>query len=109
MQTNPKYSVHILEGSYKDRDTFYSESRVRECPQTAPTDKPKADIQTPDEAANPPAQPPGDLKVGSRVDVYLTGGQQGKNRGTIVETKVVYTEFTTTDVQREMTSGKIQF
>jgi hypothetical protein len=86
-QTNPKYSVHILEGSYKDRDTFYSEGRIRECPQTAPTDKPKADMQTPAEAANPPAQPPGDLKVGSRVDVYLTGGQQGKNRGTIVETK----------------------
>jgi hypothetical protein len=84
-QTNPKYSVHILEGLYKDRDTFYNESRIRECPQTAPQDKPKADMQTPAEAANPPAQKPGDLKVGTRVDVYLTGNQQGKNRGTIIE------------------------
>jgi len=86
-QTDPKYSVHILEGLYKDRDTFYNESRIRECPQTAPPDKPKADIQTPAEAANPPTPNSGDLKVGTRVDVYLTGNQQGKNRGTIIETK----------------------
>lgn len=85
-QTNPRYSVHILEGSYKDKDTFYSEGRIRECPQTAPQDKRKSDIQAPAEAANPPTQKSGDLKVGTLVDVYLSGGQQGKNRGTIIET-----------------------
>lgn len=80
-QTDPKYSVHILEGSYKGRDTFYSVNRISECPQRSRQDK-----QTLDEADNkPPMQQQGSLKAGDRVDVYLSGNQEGKNRGTILE------------------------
>jgi hypothetical protein len=80
-QTDPKYSVHILEGSYKDRDTFYNVNRIAECPQISGQDK-----KMPDEVVKkPPTQMLGNLKVGDRVDVYLTGNQEGKNRGTILE------------------------
>lgn len=86
-QTDPKYSVHILEGSYKDKDLFYNASRIKECPQNSQVNQQTPDNKTPDEPDN--KQPPktaGSLKVGDRVDVYLSGNQQGKNRGTILET-----------------------
>jgi hypothetical protein len=80
-QTDPKYSVHILEGAYKDRDTFYNANRISDCPQISQQNK-----QPPDAAVHQPAmQKPGSLKVGDRVDVYLSGNQEGKNRGTILE------------------------
>ena len=84
-QTNPNYSVHILEGSYKDRDTFYNADRMKECPQTAPKDE-EPNKQAPgNDGNNPPTAKPGSLKVGDRVDVYLSGNQEGRNRGTILE------------------------
>lgn len=80
-QTNPKYSVHILEGAYKDRDTFYSADRISECPKASPQEK-----RSPEETANKmPVQDRSSLRSGDRVDVYLSGNQEGKNRGTIVE------------------------
>ena len=86
-QTDPKYSVHILEGSYKDRDTFYNANRIKECPQISQKDEQTPNNQTSDEADNKqPMQKPGSFKVGDRVDVYLSGNQEGKNRGTILET-----------------------
>jgi hypothetical protein len=92
---DPKYSVHILEGAYKDKDTFYSSGRISECPQ-APQQAPQQQApqqRAPQQSAQRPAQTTpnrpagnaGGLNVGDRVDVYLTGNQEGKNRGTIVE------------------------
>lgn len=85
---DPKYSVHIEEGGYKDRDTFYSAGRIGECPQKAaePKNEQTNDDQTrnPQPTKNQPANN-GNPKVGDRVDVYLSGGVEGKNRGTIIE------------------------
>jgi hypothetical protein len=79
-QIDPKYSVHIEEGTYKDRDTFYNVSRINECKQAAPPDN-----QTPDKP-DTNRQPNGaNFKVGDRVDVYLSDNKEGKNRGTIIE------------------------
>jgi hypothetical protein len=79
-QANPKYSVHILEGPYKDKETFYSSGRISECPQVA-----QQTTTREQPANNTPAPAAAGLKVGDRVDVYLTGNQEGKNRGTILE------------------------
>lgn len=80
-QIEPKYYVHIDEGSYKGTDTYYRAERLGECPQKA--DNTKAD-NTPDKQTD---QTPNEdnLTVGNRVDVFLSGNQEGKNRGTIVE------------------------
>lgn len=88
--TDPKYSVRIEEGQYKDRETFYNANRVGDCNQGAPQDnQPQGNQnQNGDEPANDqPAPHSGNLKVGDRVDVYLSGNIEGKNRGTIVETR----------------------
>jgi hypothetical protein len=90
---DPKYSVHILEGAYKDKDTFYSSGRISECPQAPQQAAEQVPQQAPQQAAPRPAQTTpnrpagnaGGLKVGDRVDVYLSGNQEGKNRGTIVD------------------------
>lgn len=78
-QTDPKYYVHIEEGSYKDKETFYNASRIADCPQkTVETQN-----QLPEKKQ--PANNQGNMKVGDRVDVYLSGNQEGKNRGTIID------------------------
>lgn len=84
---DPKYSVHLEEGGYKDRDTFYNAGRMGECPQKAPEPKNKQANNPPTNVQQPINEPlnNADLKVGDHVDVYLTGGKEGKNRGTIIE------------------------
>lgn len=87
-QTDPKYSVHIEEGTYKDRDAFYSAARLNECRQQAPqqNDRTQGDqnkSETNDDRQSKPTN--GDFKVGDRVDVYLSDNKEGKNRGTIIE------------------------
>lgn len=85
-QTDPKYSVRIEEGTYKDRETFYNANRVGECKQAAQQQNNQAqENQNADKTDT--NQPPngGNLKVGDRVDVYLSDNKEGKNRGTIVE------------------------
>lgn len=87
-QTDPKYYVHIEEGNYKDKDVFYSAGRVSECPQKAAEPKNNQPTENQAEAAVPKqeqSQNDGDLEVGDRIDVYLSGNEEGKNRGTIVE------------------------
>jgi hypothetical protein len=78
---DPAYSVHIEEGMYKDRDTFYNASRLADCKQSDQTAT-KGNDDGP--VKNPNV---GDFAVGDRVDVYLSGGKEGKNRGTIVDVR----------------------
>lgn len=87
-QIEPKYYVHLEEGSHKATDLFYGAGRIGECPQKTVETKnaqPYGD-QTPT-TQMPLNQPQNtsSLKVGARVDVYLSGGKEGKNRGTILE------------------------
>jgi hypothetical protein len=76
--TDPKYYVHIEEGGYKGSDTFYNANRLGECKQGNQAAGP----------ANPPAGQPegnaGNLRVGSRVDVYYAPNQP-HGRGVIVD------------------------
>jgi hypothetical protein len=76
---DPAYSVHIEEGAYKDRDTFYNANRLSDCKQAAGVTAGGGDK---DDEKNPNM---GDFKIGDRVDVFLSGGQRGKNRGTIID------------------------
>ena len=74
-----KYIVRIEEGKNKGQSTTYTEGRLSECTNTpAPVNQVPA---RPDE----PKQNADTLKVGARVDVYLSGNTVGKNRGTIIE------------------------
>ena len=76
----PKYYVHVEEGMYKGTDTFYNASRLGECKQTPAQANQNNDKPNTVETVNA-----GNLKVGDRVDVYLSDNKEGKNRGTILE------------------------
>lgn len=90
LQTEPAYYVHIEEGMYKDKDTFYNSSRMKECKQTPP---PQQDNQgaaqenrnNDGQQQQQPTPNGGNLQVGDRVDVYLSDNKETKDRGTIVE------------------------
>ena len=84
-QTEPKYSVRIEEGTYKDRETFYNANRIGECKQAAQQNNQPQDNQNADKPDENQQPNRGNLKVGDRVDVYLSDNKEGKNRGTIVE------------------------
>src|SRR4051812_29707179 len=77
---DPKYYVHVEEGMYKGSDTFYKASRLGECKQTPLQDNQNNDRPNTAETVNT-----GKLKIGDRVDVYLSDDKEGKNRGTILE------------------------
>ena len=76
----PKYYVHVEEGMYKGSDTFYNANRLGECKQTPPQNNQKNDKPNIVQTVNAD-----NLKVGDRVDVYLSDNKEGKNRGTILE------------------------
>ncbi|HVE55331.1 MAG TPA: hypothetical protein VNB22_00780 [Pyrinomonadaceae bacterium] len=84
-QTDPKYSVHIEEGTYKDRDTFYNADRLGECRQAAPQNNQTQGNQNTDKPDDNRTPNGGNFKTGMRVDVYLSDNKEGKNRGTIIE------------------------
>src|SRR5262249_12518153 len=65
-QTEPKYYVHIEEGGYNGKDTFYSAERLGECPQKADDTKTG---NTPDKQTDQTTNRD-NLTVGDRVDVY---------------------------------------
>ena len=77
---DPKYYVHVEEGGYKGSDAFYNASRLGECKQTPPPENQNNDKPNTGQTVNT-----GDLKLGDRVDVYLSDNKEGKNRGTILE------------------------
>ena len=77
----PAYSVHIEEGMYKKSDTFYNANRLADCKQSG---SPAAKGGDGDPVKNPNV---GNFAVGDRVDVYLSGGKEGKNRGTIIDAR----------------------
>lgn len=83
---DPKYYVHVEEGMYKGSDSFYNAARLTECKQTPLQDNQSNDKpNTTDTVITANTDNTGNLKVGDRVDVYLSDNKEGKNRGTILE------------------------
>src|SRR4051812_25198530 len=76
LQTDPPYWVHVEEGSYKGSDTMYSAGRIGECKQAAAAAAAIGDNGGDGVTITPNA---GNLQAGARVDVYLSGGKEGKN------------------------------
>jgi hypothetical protein len=85
LQTDPPYWVHVEEGTYKGSDTMYSANRLGECKQAAAAAGGNGGGGAGGGAGA--GDGGGDLKAGTRVDVYLSGGTEGKNRGTIIDTR----------------------
>jgi hypothetical protein len=71
------------------RTSIYNQWRktneIRAIGEGEPTEVTAEAKSPPVEANDTPNQGTGSLAVGARVDVYLLGGTQGKNRGTILE------------------------